>query len=1027
MSQADTDLRFPARRMDGDTLEDRLSHNAYHNILPARYLKNDQQGNVIEEQEELFPRVAKNMAVAEAVHVDEDVWITHDHIKPDHPSRDDLIEKVFDDREAIHPGGGMFDDSIDRVLLTEDNAKWVSYDVLIQTVSSDVAVTLQEWKENFHSLMTNLEWVPNSPTLMNAGNQFQQLSACFVNTPGDDMGDIYQTLRESALVMQSGGGMGYAFSYLRPYGDVVGSSGGIASGPITFMRSYDQMCATISQGGTRRGAQMGVMRCTHPDLPFFIHAKNKDVSLAQTLLLNDPDDPTHTSFSEALEEAREVIDDNHKLPNYLRNAVEGHLSNFNISVTVTEEFMEAAFNGDDFTMINPRTGEPHIATEHTKELYDMFDMGEHVEVGKPLEVPASEFVEDMVDGMYENGEPGILFIDEANQDHSFDVDSTPTTETNQKHEMHSTNPCGEQWLEEYEACNLGHINLSTIIEHDRIMWEDFFEGEYGNNGVELDDIGDDELELAIQDFLMQAVDFDELDKRIRHGTRFLDNVVTMSNFEFGEDFEFDDIEQKVGNNRKIGLGIMGLAHMYVQLGVKYGDRVANEIGRQMMTYINQQAKQYSHELAQERGSFNNWDESKYSDPTEYREWFERQVGLDADGFYDGYEIRNHNVTTVAPTGTTGMLGDTSRGCEPIYQVAFFKNVSDDVQGEDMLVEWDDYFLDVLKANDIDTEEVKAEAKEQMENNEFGGIETLSTVPNELLELFVTTNELSGEQHASVQCELQKGVDSALSKTVNFPNTATHDDIWNVLQYLHENDAKGATIYRDGSRNKQVITTRRDNKIEEDEIDEEEAAEKIVELSEQFDIDLDDVLDTEADSMVASGSVEPRDRPKVLDDTHAERISTGYGTLYVNVNYDEDGEPLELFADLGKSGGFTQSWVDSMARMISLALRSGVAPEYIIDQLSGTRSPKMGIDEGERIHSIPDGIATVLEHSVQDDTEAVEIEDAELAKTNGAAKSNGSDAETIVDEGESPECPECDAMLTYQEGCKSCEFCGWSEC
>ncbi|MFB6296913.1 MAG: adenosylcobalamin-dependent ribonucleoside-diphosphate reductase, partial [Salinirussus sp.] len=418
-------------------------------------------------------------------------------------------------------------------------------------------------------------------------------------------------------------------------------------------------CETIAQGGARRGAQMGVMRVSHPDVVQFIHAKNKDVSLAHTLRLNDPDDFTHTSFAEALEEARDLIDDEGRVPEHLRNAVEGHLSNFNISVGITDEFMDAVEAGEEFTFTNPRTGEAHVATPQTKELYEMFDLGEHVEVGEVLSVPAELIWERIVEGAHENGEPGVIYLERVNKEHSFDVEEHP------KHQILATNPCGEQPLEEYEACNLGHINLSTLAAEgapDWRVWSD-------QHGREYDSRAD-----AIEAFLDESIDWEAFDRRIEMGTRFLENVVTMS------DFPVPEIEQKVREMRKIGLGIMGLAQLYVQLGVKYGSDAGNEIARQLMRHINHHSKWTSRELADERGTFAEWEHSKYADPTEYREWFEHQTGLDADDWEGGFPIRNHNTTTIAPTGTTSMVGNTTGGCEPIYNVAYYKNVSDDVQG-----------------------------------------------------------------------------------------------------------------------------------------------------------------------------------------------------------------------------------------------------------------------------------------------------------------------------------------------------------
>jgi ribonucleoside-diphosphate reductase alpha chain len=1146
------ELTLPIKRTDGDTIEERLTDNAYYNILPARYLRKDADGEVVEDQADLFERVGKNIALAEAVfesrNQDIDITVTPDQLKPDHPRRDKLAEEVF--------GKGTRADDDVETTLTEYNVNKFAYDTVVPDLPDSVRTHVESVATEFEESMADLSFMPNSPTLMNAGDELQQLSACFVDSPEDDIDDIHQTAKEAAQVFQSGGGMGYAFWRLRPYGDAVGSTGGIASGPITFMRTYDQMCETIAQGGARRGAQMGVMRVSHPDVIQFIHAKNKDVSLANTLRLNDPDDFTHTSFAEALEEARDLIDDEGRVPEHLRNAVEGHLSNFNISVGITDRFMDAVKNDEEYTFTNPRTEEPHIATAETKELYDMFGLGEHVEVGEVLSVPAREVWDRIVEGAHENGEPGVIYLERVNKEHSFDVEEHPdhqilatnpcvtgdtlvstenglvpaeelyeqgvardivvdgrlseervkeassvyktgekdvhelTTqegyelrltadhrvmtdegwtearhlepgdsvhiqnrkgefgqhgspeegrvlgwlvgdghlkhgeeravlnfydedaqvseglaedvnevvreplgnanyeigvnsitrddsyrgaqaveqrvrsarlyeyadeigltadklqvpdtvlrgseemargflqslfsadgsvqgnvekgvsvrlwssdadllgdvqqlllnfgiaskvyenrkeagtrelsdgnggtkayETKEQHELvivkdnlerfaeevgflldyksetleqrlseydrgpyserfqatvdsveadgHEavydlTEPetnsfvangvvvhnCGEQPLEEYEACNLGHINLSTLAAEDAPDWRVWSEAHASEFDTEAE---------AISAFLEEAVDFAEFDRRIEMGTRFLENVVTMS------DFPVDKIEQKVREMRKIGLGIMGLAQLYIQLGVKYGSDTANEIARQLMTHINHHSKRTSHDLAAERGTFAEWDNSKYADPTSYREWFERQTGLSADDWEDGFPIRNHNTTTIAPTGTTSMVGNTTGGCEPIYNVAYYKNVSDDVQGDEMLVEFDDYFLRVLEDNDIEVEAVKEEAQEQMATNQFDGVTGLETVPDAVGELFVTTGDLSAKDHAGVQTACQEGVDSAISKTVNAPNDSTVEDAKEVFEYIYENGGKGVTYYRDGTRSKQVLT------------------------------------------------------------------------------------------------------------------------------------------------------------------------------------------------------------------------------
>ncbi|ELY53771.1 ribonucleoside-diphosphate reductase [Natronococcus amylolyticus DSM 10524] len=1040
MSESDLsaeELTLPIKRTEGDTLEERLTANAYDNILPARYLRKDADGELVERQEDLFDRVGKNIALAEAVFEAEkrdlEITVTPDQLKPDHPRRDELAAEVF--------GAGTTADDDSEAALSIYNVNKFAYDTVVPELPEEVRAHVEDVAEEFQEMMANLDFMPNSPTLMNAGDELQQLSACFVDSPDDDIDDIHQTAKEAAQVFQSGGGMGYAFWRLRPYGDAVGSTGGIASGPITFMRTYDQMCETIAQGGARRGAQMGVMRVSHPDVIQFIHAKNKDVSLAETLRLNDPDDYTHTSFQAALEEARELIDDEGRVPKHLRNAVEGHLSNFNISVGVTDDFMEALQNGEEFTFTNPRTEEPHIATAETKELYEMFGLGEYVEVGEELSIPAEELWDDIVEGAHENGEPGVIYLERVNKEHSFDVEKHPD------HRILATNPCGEQPLEEYEACNLGHINLSTLADLEAPDWRVW----YDEHGDEYDD-----LEAAVEAFLEEAVDFEEFDRRIEMGTRFLENVVTMS------DFPVEKIEQKVREMRKIGLGIMGLAQLYIQLGMEYGSETSNEVARQLMTHINHTSKWTSHELAEQRGSFEEWTESKYADPTEYREWFEHQTGEDADDWADGFPIRNHNTTTIAPTGTTSMVGNTTGGCEPIYNVAYYKNVSDDVQGDEMLVEFDDYFLRVLEDNGIDVDAVKEEAQEQMATNQFNGVEGLSTVPDAIGELFVTTGDLSAKAHAGVQVACQAGVDSAISKTVNAPSDSTLEDAKDVFEYIYEHGGKGVTYYRDGTRSKQVLTTRADNA---DFADETEAAETLVEQIDEIfggleafleSEDVQEILEDDVGSLVDEADdrepvqvdfTEKRERPDALHGV-SQRIDTGYGKVYVTINEDpETGQPFELFANIGHSGGFTNSFTEALAKVISTSLRSGVDPEEIVDELCGTRSPKVAWDKGEQIQSIPDAIGTAMRRYLEEEIDKPyptqqTLEDAADAdadvvdgpKTDGGAAaanaaSDDDDAiQDLIDAGESPECPECGSLsLYYSEGCKTCESCGWSEC
>lgn len=1050
------DITIPVKRNTGETLQERMNSNAYHNLLPARYMGKNPDGSE-EVQEDVFPRVARNIAVAELYFKLEEkgveIEITPDYIKNTHSKPYKLAEDIFGE-------GTTLDDDVSTIL-NDNHLTHLSYDKLIDhpEIPEDVHDYAEEMRANYEDLMTNLNFMPNTPTIMNAGQELQMLSACFVISPDDDMRNIHQTLSDASMVMQAGGGMGYGFWKLRPYGDPVGNDEGISSGPMSFMKEFDVMCEQISQGRTRRGAQMGVMKISHPDVIHFIHAKNKDNSLAETLLLNDPDDFTHNSFGEALEEARELIDSEGRVPEHLRNAAEGHLSNFNISVGVTDDFMDALKNGEEFTFTNPRTDEPHIVTEETEEMCGWFGLDEYVEVGEEMSMPAEVIWERMLDGAYENGEPGVVYLERMNKRHSFDVDKHP------EYAINATNPCGEQALSEYEACNLGHINLSTLASDDP-EYQDY--RRFVDSYVDSDAYDQEEVVSA---FLEQSLDWDELDRRIELGTRFLENVITMS------DFPVEKITEAVRSMRKIGLGIMGLAQLYVQLGLEYGSEPANEAARQIMQHINHESKRVSHDIAEERGVFRAWEDSKYTEPTEYADWFTRMTGEDPEDHEDGYKMRNQSTTTIAPTGSTSMLGNTTGGCEPMFNVAYFKNVTDDVQGDEMLVEFDDYFIRVLEANDVDVEAAKKEAEELMNANEFNGAENLETVPQELGELFVTTGELSGREHASVQCALQKGVDSSISKTINFPNDADREDMGEVFEYIYDNHGKGVTAYRDGTRSKQVLTTRKDNKAFAEEADadavldavednisdewfRQELAELLMDTAEE---DLTPAEFAQELGMGVVGSGEeviptPRERGKVLYG-RTEKIETGYGNIYVTVNEDEEGL-VEVFAQIGKSGGFMNSFTESVSRLISVGLRSGIPPEDIIDHLEDIRSPKIAWDDGDKIQSIPDAISTAMARYLESESriQALRAQGIDPSEQNGSegrterldegllenitgggqedtvslnsreSDEDDDDSKGIIESGESPECPSCGAFeLYYSEGCKTCESCGWSEC
>ncbi|NIQ05925.1 MAG: adenosylcobalamin-dependent ribonucleoside-diphosphate reductase [Candidatus Korarchaeota archaeon] len=641
--------------------------------------------------------------------------------------------------------------------------------------------------DTFYELMTRLEFMPNSPTLMNAGAELQQLSACFVIHPQDDLDSIFNAVHNAAKIFQSGGGVGYPFHLLRPKGDPVKSTGGIASGPLTFMKVFDQMCATIKQGGKRRGAQMGVMRVDHPDILRFMVAKR----------------------------------------------TEGELSNFNISVGLTEDFMKAVKQNTKYELINPRTGEPHQVTRQTAEFYNRGEewfpsnqgnrMGKkenfwrayagevkgvdeyeiHLEVGEEMQLPARFIWKVLIDSAWKNGEPGIFMYDRASDMHSFDVAKYPD------HNIESTNPCGEEPLENYEACNLGHINLSLLVK-DQGEGEGLRFQKWKQDHPEYDYDSQEGLQDAMKQYLRSAVRMEKLKNLVKTGVIFLDNVVTMSNFPLSE------IEEKVASTRKIGLGLMGFAQMLIQLGMQYGSRQSIAFARELQRTIVRYSVEASHELAKERGTFPEWEKSKWADPQAYPHWFRKHTGgMDPHNWAEGFPMRNHKTTTIAPTGTTSMIAHTSGGCEPIYSVAYFKNVGEDIQGEEMLVEFDDYFLRVLKANGIDAESVKQKAVTIMQQNEWEGLESLpdDLVPKDVKNLFITATEVPPEAHVRIQAAFQEFNHAGISKTCNFPHDATRDDVEKAYMLGYELGVKGLTIYRTGSRQEEVLTTKQGRTIE----------------------------------------------------------------------------------------------------------------------------------------------------------------------------------------------------------------------
>ena len=522
----------------------------------------------------------------------------------------------------------------------------------------------EELALKFYELMTSRKFLPNSPTLMNAGTDIGQLAACFVLPVGDSIEEIFDAVKFAAMIHKSGGGTGFAFSRLRPRNSRVGSTGGVASGPVSFMRIFNTATEQIKQGGKRRGANMGILRVDHPDILDFINAKQ----------------------------------------------VEGEFTNFNLSVGLTEKFMEAVEKREDYDLIDPHNGEV-VGHLNAGEVFDL-----------------------LVKDAWKSGDPGIVFLDRINEDN-------PTPLQGQ---IESTNPCGEQPLLPYEACNLGSINLSLFVNGGR-----------NPEGDPLDD----------------GVDWDALKKTVWLGVRFLDNVIDASKYPLKE------IGETVRRNRKIGLGVMGFADLLYQLGIAYDSEQGLAMAEKVMGFVNDEGHKASQQLAEERGSFKDFAVSAFP-----------PMGVKAR--------RNATVTTIAPTGTLSIIGGCSSGIEPLFALSFTRNVMDGQK----LTEVNPYFEKAVADAGLSTPELMEEVASR------GNVQSLLSLPEDLRRVFVTAMDIAPLWHVRMQAAFQRHTDNAVSKTVNLPNSATEDDIREVYWLAYKEGCKGVTVYRDGCRSVQVLAT-----------------------------------------------------------------------------------------------------------------------------------------------------------------------------------------------------------------------------
>jgi ribonucleoside-diphosphate reductase alpha chain len=692
----------------------------------------------------------------------------------------------------------------------------------------------------FYSSMTNLEFMPNSPTLMNAGRPLGQLSACFVLPVPDSMEGIFDAVRSAALIHKSGGGTGFSFSRLRPSGASVRSTGGVASGPISFMKVFNAATEAVKQGGTRRGANMGILRVDHPDIENFIRCK----------------------------------------------ADTADITNFNISVGLTEAFMRAVEEDGQYDVIDPRSG----AVLDSKPARPVFEL--------------------IVEMAWRNGEPGIVFLDRINRDNVVP----------QLGEIESTNPCGEQPLLPYESCNLGSVNLARMLDAEG------------------------------------RVDYKKLGDAVDLAVHFLDNVIDVNKY------PLDEIADMTRRTRKIGLGVMGFADMLFAMGIPYDSDRGVRLGEEIMAFIDERSKAMSHKLAQIRGSFPAFAESTLA---------------------SGPALRNATTTTIAPTGTISIICDASSGVEPLFALAFTRNVMDN----DALPEVNPAFLKTAKERGFYTDELmRAIARE-------GTVRHMDGVPGDVKQVFATAHDISPEYHIRMQAAFQRHTDNAVSKTVNFRNDATQADVSEVYTLAYKLGCKGVTIYRDGSRGMQVLSVG-DNKEK----------------------------DTVPES-VPLRRIKPRPRPDVTRGI-TEKVRIGCGNLYVTVNYDDKGI-CEVFTQLGRAGG-CPSQSEASSRLASIALRAGMDIDEVIEQLRGIRCHTTLRQGGLKVLSCPDAIGRVLEkvkRMLEDGTQTTLL-DGPADATAEIPPLPQASLRARVDEGG---CPECGAKLEHEGGCVMCRACGYSKC
>lgn len=790
-----------ATRESGRAARIPLSDNA-RIVLERRYLAKDDSGRPVETPEQLFARVAHNIAQA----------------------------------ESLYKSAG---------------------------VENSPAL----WEERFLSLMQRLEFLPNSPTLMNAGRDIQQLSACFVLPVPDSIEGIFQAIKDTAIIHQSGGGTGFAFSRLRPRGDRVRSTMGVASGPVSFLKVFDAATEAIKQGGARRGANMGILAVTHPDIEEFISLK----------------------------------------------ADMRTLTNFNISVAVTEDFMRAVEADEEYDLVNPRSGKA-AGRRRARHIFDL-----------------------IVANAWRNGDPGIVFMDRISRDNP----------TPQLGEIEACNPCGEMPLLPYESCNLGSLNLSRFVKAP---------ARARGNG------------RKPRQYARPAgrIDWERLAEVIPDCVRFLDDVIDMNRY------PVEEIDRATKATRKIGLGVMGWHDTLIQLGAPYDSEDALVLGEEVMRFIQEKANEASLKLAEERGTFPAFKGSRYDPDRPYR---------------------NATRTTVAPTGTLSIIADASSGIEPVFALAYTRQHYLDPKDPSRLTVLREVNKDFLRA----AEEGGFYSEELLDHLAAGGdLCERADVPDWAKRFFVTAHDITPEWHVRMQAAFQRHTDNAVSKTINFPFEATESDVARAYWLAFREGCKGITIYREGSRDFSVLSHAAVNARG----PEQETAEALREIEGRIGV-------FGRPSAVREGL--PDERESI---THKFRVGDQEG--YLTVGLYPDGRPGELFVKINKEGSTVSGLMDAVSKVASIALQYGVPLQDLAPKMRNTRFDPSGPTGNREIPwatSVVDYVFHWLERKFLGEASPADT----AAHPSAPGESSGLG------------CPDCGALLAYQEGCLVCRSCGYNRC